>query len=310
MAISVLPQGAVSVLPDAIAFTITSIDNVYEIVYNLDAAIYSISCVSSTNATVSFIDAAGDVITEQTTVSGTVSANVATATKKLRVYINTGSNVVVTITKVAAPISGTAISGTLDTVTSTGTYTTTSTSGYAYVVVVGGGGATGGRSNTTNYNGATGGSGGVASGLVKLTGNISVTIGSAGASDNTSALAQNGVFGGNGGATTFDTVTANGGNGGYVNDTPGNGGTPGGAAGAWGSNNGTASTVATFRWVTSGTTGSGAGINAGTAGGSGIGTGGTVNTAATGYGSSGGGRAYNSSADKSGQPGVVYVLRF
>jgi hypothetical protein len=307
MSINIIPAQAVSLSPSAFSVTATTTGNIYKATLTLEPAVYSITCTSSTNATVEFYSSTNARITQATTVTGSVNVNLASTASSVGVYINTGSNIVVTISKVSSALTGTAVSGTLDTITSTGTYAGTSTSGYAYVVVVGGGGGAGGRSNS--YNADAGASGGVASGYEQLTGSVSVTIGAGGASSTGTAI-DNGIVGDSGGASTFGNTTANGGGGGVfagIRSTPG---TPGGGAGG-GNTAGDPSTVAAYSWVQSGTTGGGNGYNVNTAGvGSGIGTGGTPNTAATGYGSGGGGRTGTSNTSKPGMPGVVYVLKF
>ena len=122
------------------------------------------------------------------------------------------SNANLILTFSAAPVSST--SGTLDTITTSGTYNQT---GPAYVVADGGGG-NGGNANG-NYNGASsggGGAGGITASFYQLTGSTSVTIGGAG-----------------GGTTTFGNLSAAGGNNGGNGE--GGGGSGGAAGGSFGS---------------------------------------------------------------------------
>jgi hypothetical protein len=64
---------------------------------SLDAGIYTITCTSSTNATVDFYTNSTTVLTSATTVTGSITVNLASAVTKIGVYINTGTNVTVNI---------------------------------------------------------------------------------------------------------------------------------------------------------------------------------------------------------------------
>jgi hypothetical protein len=332
MAISVLPAPVTSSI-NANAITATTADTMYEGIVTLDPAIYTITCASATITNIQFFSGVSTLITSAVTASGTVSINLASAADRVRLWTDTGSNVVVTITKTASAMSN-VFSGTLDTVTSTGTYTGTSTSGYGYAVLVGGGGAGGScTSGGSERSGGGGGSGGVGGKFVQLTGSMSVTIGAAG----TATAGQAGAAGGN---SSFGGITANGGGGGALGNSNGAesaggaGGTVTGAdissTGATGGkgngfptslNNGSATTEI-YSFVKTGTTGSGGGggyDNPGTGAGSGIGTGGNGSnasnpTAGTGYGAGGGGAGNRQTTSAytgaNGTAGVLYVLRF
>jgi hypothetical protein len=206
----------------ASSITCTSANTMYEAGIDLQPAIYTITCVSSTIATAEIYSGPGTLITTATTLSGTVTINLASSADRVRVFTDTGSNVVVTFNKIAAALTD-RFSGTLDTITSSGTYTGTSSSGYGYVVLVGGGG--GGASNgggTAGYTGGSGGASGSASKLIQLTGSMPVTIGGGG-----SGTISNGSAGT---LSSFSGMVANGGSGGSVGGGSGGAGGSGGTA--------------------------------------------------------------------------------
>jgi hypothetical protein len=317
MPISIFPAASTSTV-NGYSISATTSGVMYVSNIELESAIYSVSCVSSTIATVEFYDNNGATIASTSTVTGSATVYITSDCSSIGAVTNTGSNIVITLSMIAVPLSGVAINGTLDTLTTSGTYTETSTSGYAYVVVVGAGGG------AARYNGGGGGSGGINQKRVALTGNISYTIGAGGSGTNN----YGGGFQTGGGATSFgNTLTANGGEAGQGEDGQGGGygsrwfgyggagGTPGGSQGGSyylngvGSNAGTSSANSSYPFVISGATGSGAGIyNTGTSTSTGgnIGRGGSAtNGDATGYGAGAG-----AGASKSGRPGVIYVLRY
>lgn len=289
---------------NAISITAASPNTLYEGRTTLDPAIYTVTCISSTITGIDFLSGQSTVLASGTTASGSTSINLASTADRFRVWTNTGSNVVITITKTASAISN-SFSGTLDTITSNTTYTQTSPSGLAYTVVVGGGG--GGGGGGASFSGGVGGAGGVGAKIVQLTGSMPIVIGAAG-----SGNGGNAGPGTAGTATTFAGITANGGGGGLGNSNAANKhGTPGTVTGGtynisatYGSGG---ATTEIYPFVAPGTTGNGGG------GGSGIGTGGNNATPgghATGYGSGGGAGTYSGSTGGNGRPGVVYVLRF
>ena len=135
MAISVFPAPVTSTLT-ASSITCASPVTLYGAPVSLQPAIYTITCVNTTVAKVEFKNSLTNIIATATTISGTVTLNLSTAADRVVVWTNTGTDVVVTITQTAAALTNN-LSGTLDTITATGTYTGTSTSGYAYVAIVG-----------------------------------------------------------------------------------------------------------------------------------------------------------------------------
>lgn len=325
MAISVFPEPVSSASTDGVSFTIPAEATQYKLAYTFPAGIYSITTSPTTSQVFIEFNIAG-VITSATTVSGSISVNLASECSE--VYVSGipsfTANTLITIDKTGENISGTEITGTLDTLTTSGTYNQT---GKLYVVAVGGGGG-GGASG--NYGGGGGGSGGVASKMVFTNTATSYTIGTSGNGGAKGNTANNGAPGNAGNVTNFgNLLTANGGGGGATGNTGAGGaaGTPGGGAGSSGVLNGDASNASSStkigQSVKSGTTGGGGGgssangIGAG-GGDGGIGTGGSGgnnNTApgnGSGYGSGGGGGRGGASTTHdggNGAPGVIYVLR-
>jgi hypothetical protein len=317
MAISVFPAASASsgTTPNfAQTFTADSANTIYLATASLSVGTYTITCVSSTIARVTFLNGNAEIVTANTA-SGTVTVNLATPATGISYLTNTGTSVVISITLTGSPITATAPSGTLETITTSQTpYTRT---GKAYVVVVGAGGNGGGGSANGGYSGGGGGSGGVSSSYMQLTGNINIVIG---------AISATNVRG-SGGATSIGALTVNGGgpgdtqNGGGSAGSPGGGGGGNGAQGNSGQNGGGASTASAYNFAVSGTTGGGGGGSAGGNGsgaGSGIGTGGSGrnNTNgsgfnnANGYGAGGAGSWPGNNQYPTGTPGVVYVVYF
>lgn len=311
----------------SIAQTFTAASNLYRYKSTVDLAVgtYTVSCVNSTNATIEFYNGS-TLITSATTSSGTVVVNLATAATNIAYFVNTGSDVIISLQLTGIALT-TASSGTVDIITTTSTYNQT---GLVYYCVVGGGG---GGGNGSAQQGGGGASGGIASGRVTLNTSTSIEIGAAGngGTGNTNQISASGtVFGGSGnagGSTVFgNIVTVNGGNGGSGGSSNnwngtrsaagGTGGTPGGGRGAgFASVNSTynalASDASTYSFVVSGTTGGGAGGDQNSYAGSGIGTGGARGnengSAGSGYGSGGGGGQNGTGGN--GAPGVVYIIR-
>jgi hypothetical protein len=320
VAIEIFPVPVESTI-NANSITATSPHTLYQGLVDLQPAIYTITCINSTIAKIQLFSGNSTLVTTTETVTGTVTINLGTAVDRVRVWTNTGSDVVVTFTKIAAALSG--ITGTIDIVTSTGTYTGTSTSGYGYAVLVGGGG--GGGGNQWNRSGASsGGAGGVCSKFVQLTGSMAVTIGSAGSA----GIGITGV-GTSGGTSTFAGMSAGGGQGGSFGTNPDSTPTALGGTATGGDFNQTANgtkenisnestsyqsvirgpnTPFTWSFVTPSNQGF-----LGT-GGDGTGYGGRAPVNATGFGAGGGGgntRANNGevSNGSNGAPGVLLVLR-
>lgn len=281
------------------------------------------------------------------TTSGTVSTDLTFQATKCFIKDTGGYNgTVVTIEYTAESATQSAQTGTLDTITSSGSYTQT---GLLHVLACGaGGGGGGGWYGGPGYgiggSCAAGGDGGtLVSKIVYTNSATTVTIGNAGNSGDGTGAGNNAPAnaGNAGGSTTFgNLITASGGGGGggapAVNGQ--RSGTQDGqsstGANKGGSNNfqtggiNGGTSIALARSIINGTNGGGGsgGYHNGNArfggagGGSGIGTGGTgrtsgaspvAATAATGYGAGGGGGSSGDGAGNgsSGSAGVVYVLR-
>ena len=300
MPISVFPAAVTSSSPSAKSITATTSNVLYEGLTNFDPAIYTITCVSSTLTRIEFWNGQ-TILTNTETLSGTVTINLGSTADRVRLWTDTGTNVVITITQIASAVSGTTISGTLDIITSSGTYTGTSTSGYGYAIVVGGGGGgAGGAVQTNVYRMGSGGGGGSSHKYVQLNGSMSVTVGAAGTG--APAAENNSPAGNAGGQSTFAGLTANGGNGGIGKNTfnAGNGGSASGGtynlsgnSGVLGNNGFAGSPNNVYKFI----------VNA-------IGTGGDHGNFgnANGYGAGGAG-GFASQTGKDGTPGVVYVLK-
>jgi hypothetical protein len=321
VAIEIFPVPVTSSI-NANSITATTSNTMYEGRLAFDSAIYTVTCTSSTIANVQFFSGL-TLVTQVTTASGTISLNLASASDRVRLWTDTGSDIVVTITKTASALSN-VFSGTLDTITSSGTYTGTSTSGYGYAVLVGGGGGGGSVANSYRRGGGGGGSGSVGGKYLELTGSMAVVIGAAGIAQ---AAPSSGTTGG---TSTFGGMSCPGGTGGVT--PPSEGAGAGGSGGATptgadvtsaGTNGGTAqgagaATTKLYPFVVNGTTGSG-GSYSFSGGGSGIGTGGSspyIGTGdnGTGYGAGGGGARnrddFTAYLGGNGTQGVLYVLRF
>jgi hypothetical protein len=292
--------------------TAASANVMYSVTAALDPGIYTISCVSSAITIMEFYNGS-TLLGTATTVSGSTTINLGSQATSYRFYTNTGTNVVVNLQITGASVS--AVTGTLDIITSSQTYNYV---GRVYAVAVGGGGG-GSGTNTSSYAGGGGGSGGVTGDTFTLNGSTSVVVGSRG---NTS------LNGGNsGGTSTFINLTANGGGGGGSSTNNfntfgvggGGGGTPGGGSGGTGRGQnagpsaGTASSASPLVYVVSGTTGGGSGgagnSNFAAAVGSGIGTGGGLAGGPNGNGAGGRGGWFNGDATN-GTTGAVYILKF
>lgn len=283
MAISVFPAPVTSSL-NASAITATSANTLYEGRTTFDPGVYTISCASATATNFEFYSNSTTLVTSGVTASGTVLINLASTADRIRLWTNTGSSIVVTITKTAAALTN-AFSGTLDTISASGTYNQT---GPAYVLVVGGG--AGGNANTGSQNVSyRGGAGGVCGAFLTLSGSTSVTVGNGGAA------------GANGNATTFGSLTANGGSG----STGGNG--------TGGNNSSSNLTTAGYPFVVASVGSYGAAGAIWNSDPSGDGTaGGNATVGFGGGGGAGGYNAYNGTrafVGGAGRQGGVYVLR-
>jgi hypothetical protein len=334
MSINIFPEPTTSSI-NSNAYTVANPLYQYKAATTLTPGIYTITTYpTSSIATISGYDESGNFLTVSTS-GGTVSWNITSTVANPFIYTNTGSDVIVTITLTAAPLTGSAMSGTLDTITSTSTYNQT---GRLYVVAVGagaGGGSGFGGAPSSTSSGGGGAGGGITGGFVITNAPTSITIGAPGngATQNTSPNA--------GGNTTFGNyLTAGGGSGLGVNgSTPWNDARGGARSGNVSGTSlhssvkvGTTGSGGEGRASVSGTGGPGEG-NGGLGAGSGVGTGGTGGGATrgtpptagngsvgNGYGAGGGGGgAANQTGSNSigtgytngaaGTQGVVYVLR-
>jgi len=290
--------------PYAFAVTLPTTGGPYEIVESFVSGVYTISWSGGGTLNADFYN--GSTYIGTATGTSSITYNLAQSATKCVLWTTVaGISVVISLTALAAA----PVSGVLYTYTASGT---PGLVGDAYCVLVGGGAA--GQGGNGNVARAGGGSGGIISFRVTLTGTETLTIGAGGVGGNPG---QN-----PGGNSTFAGQTAGGGTnigafGGAGNPNGGNGGSS--------ANNPTASSAASylFSFFSQGTTGGGAGTppqatNPPGAG-SGIGTGGTgAGTTGpggnggngTGYGS-GGGAGWNgagAATGGNGAPGVLYVV--
>lgn len=302
---------------DKFFITAAVANTAYSVPVSMDPGLYTITCVSSTIANVTFYRNNTPIATVATS-SGTVDYVLGQSATTILFYTNTGSNITINFERKFYSLPTGAVSGTLDTLTTSGTYTQT---GRSVVVGLAGGqkGANGGLCGVVNACG--GGSGGASGGRfgptqVELTGNMSYTIG-AGGTGASHAL---------GGSTTFAGQTATSGgtgssgvqgggvgfnNPGSIGPFPpviGTGTTGGGGKGGW------------FyeTYYVNGSTGAGnGGIGKGGDGGNTVSSGTAPNGGVgTGYAAGGGGggsvRASSGTPGTGGDgsQGVIYVLRF
>jgi hypothetical protein len=292
-----------------------------------DSGIYTITTFPTTSqVTVTFADTTNTF--KVTTVGGTATSSLSFVPTLTTMWTDTGTNVLVTLNRTAAALNAGGLSGTLDTITSSGTYNQT---GKLFVVAISGGwgggrGGSGPALPQTNdeFAGGRGGWGGswAVYGPAIVNTATTVTVGTGGngeAASNTSNVGAG--YGNAGGTTSFGNfAVANASN---TNLNKANGGNPNGA-GYIGP--GTSASSILYRDISANGTNGGGGQGAGTANGasnglgSGIGTGGNGSSstnlpgnAGTGYGAGGGGgrqtARFNGTAGGAGSPGVIYVLR-
>jgi hypothetical protein len=320
MSINIFPEPTTSSV-NSVSYTIPLTSLTYKVARDFSPGIYTITT-NAGSAEITFYDSSS--LLSPATTSGSLTYNLGQTVNGF--YVTTSSaGAILTFTLTATAITGSALSGTVDTVTTSQTYNQTGT---LYVVAFGGGGA-GAASNTGWSDSAAGGggSGYLASSIVVANAPTSITIGAGG---NSSGAA--------GGTTNFGNLLSAGGGSGGTTGGGNSGGDGGGNGQRGGVNSGTraASAIGTNRSdvISSNlTTGGGSAgspngwsfPNGISAAGSGIGTGGaggnwqanTISNAGspgTGYASGGGGGASGyyggvSRAGGAGMPGVVYVLR-
>ena len=336
MAFTLFPVPALSTLSTN-GFQVPLANTQYQVSgTTFDAGTYKITTFPTTSqATITFGTSAGvQLIT--TTIDGTVTVNLGVNATYSTIYINTGTNIIVSIERTADILTGVSISGTLDTITTSGTYNQT---GKLFVVAIAGGegGGSGGANGaggwtSDEYGGGNGGTSGAWATYLGYSNTAqTITIGTGGNGQAALTGSPTGITRGNaGGTTSFGSLAvannANvnlnkglGGNGGNGGDTSasvtlfkniGNITTGGGGSGAQSGSSGSDNTQSAY-----GARGAGTGL------GSGIGTGGNgapnfnvAANAATGRAAGGGGgygrtSRYNGSAGAAGTGGVVYVLR-
>lgn len=310
MAISVFPiadTGGVEAY--SVATTTANIQK--SVTIDLDPGVYEVSVSPTSSIGIIQFFNGSTYIGQTTTVSGIINFNLATPANRIMVQSN-NVNDVVTIALAANLVVSNTISGTLDTISTSGTYNQT---GLLWVLALGGGGGGGGGKNGYQANSAGGASGTMSMFYGDVNSSTSVTIGTGGngSPPNTGGLA--------GTTTSFGTyAVAKGGDGG--------GGPTFGGGAATGTNSGTVIVASVgaggtqnhpYRVVKDGTTGGGGQPfpSAVSGGGSGIGTGGgnsgNNGTNATGFAAGGGGagtsNGHNPGTGGNGTGGVVYVLR-
>lgn len=248
----------------------------------------------------------GTKIVSATTISGTVTVNLSSSADTVYYYTTGGTDVVIGFSLTGTNLTRTAPSGTVDTITTSGTYSQT---GLVYAIALGGG-ASGGAGATYNsgyYATTSGGStGSIAEGWITLSSSTTVTIGAGGLGVGAATYSNPGSPGG---TTSFGThLIAVGGRGGGNSCCSMSYSEPGSPS--------VGSSV-----VDPITTGFSYGIqkpiygglgstSAGeVAGGSGIGLGGQSKGASGTGRASGGAGGTNAVTSGAGAPGVVYVIR-
>ena len=217
----------------------------YRVPISLTAGVYEVTCVSTTIATVVFWNG-GTFVAQGVTVSGVATIDVGSTVTHIMISIDTGTDVSVGLiqTGITQPV----LTGVLDTISATGSYTAASP-GIANVLILGGGG--GGGTGVGALNGGGGSASFASIGEYTLTpASVAVVVGAGGA------------VAGDGGTTTFDGVSALGGIGATSNV---------GGAGGSGGGGGTTSSPAVAPGGANGNPGNPAGGGGG-AGGAGSGT--------------------------------------
>ena len=279
MAVSVfpIPSSSGSSGPFAYAASIPAATTKYKHTQAFAAGVYTITSSPTYAATVTFYDATS-LIVETVTVSGTITINLATPATYVIISVVTGA-CTVSISLTANSLVSTSLSGTLDTITTTGNYNQT---GPLYVLCFGGG-ASGSVGNNGGHIGGKGG--GQTASLVYTNAATLVTLG---ASNGTTTFGNlvTATSGGTGAANSGPAAVSTAIQPQIINATTGGGGTTGNFNGN------------TFNSPTNGAVG-----NIGTGGAGSNGNGGN----ATGYASGGGGSLGGTAG--AGSPGIVYVLR-
>ena len=105
-------------------FTATASSTLYAATASFTAGTYTVTCPSAAKCIVDFYNGS-TFLAAAKTVTGTVDVNLASAADRIKFYTNTsGTSIGILLT--GSPVSA-SVSGTLDTITSSGTYTGTGT---------------------------------------------------------------------------------------------------------------------------------------------------------------------------------------
>ena len=212
MASTVFPVAAAAAAASTLGdgMTITA-GTAKKVVRSYPAGTYTLTCISSTVAYVTFYSGSTEVGRTKT-VSGTITYSLPSAADQALFSVDTGTSISVSLTQTANTQAGT--SGTVQIFTTSGNLA----AGTYYVTVIGGGGSGGGSSPNNNNFGGGGGSGGMASGYLTFNTTTAYTVGAAGGISTLSNLTANAGNAGGYGANAFGGV--------------GTGGTPGGVDGS------------------------------------------------------------------------------
>ena len=282
--------------PFAVANTLPLANTLYDVTASLVSGVYTISWSGGGTLNIDFYN--GTTLVTSASGTSSITVNLAQSVTNYKLWLTVaGASVVISLSGLAtAPISGTIYSY------STSQIIPLVGDGYFLLVGAAGGSVT-----------ASGGSGGIVTGRITLTGLQAFVVGIAGNSAVYNGAATAGT------ASTFAGFTAGGG-GGANGSTPGSAGSPNGVIGATGNSPGsttsTAAVISGFSFFTIGSTGSGgaAGGGGGAAGGGiGIGTGGFSTSSgnggsATGFGASGGGTQTPGSFGGASTGGLLYIV--
>ena len=139
MAITVYPvtSTAAGTNLTATVMSAATANTAYSGTVSLVPGVYTITCTSTVTTYMDFFNGSTPITTSGSvyTTSGTVAINLATAPTKIVFWTTSGTNTTITLTETGTPVATTAVSGTLDTLTTSGTYNQT---GSLYVIAVGG----------------------------------------------------------------------------------------------------------------------------------------------------------------------------
>ena len=166
--------------------TVPNSSQPYKVTESLSGGVYTITCVSSTVAQLTFLLSDNTLFKTQTS-SGTVQITMSLPASAYYIKTNTGTNINVTVTQNSfSPVTSQITAGSLETLTTSGTYTST---GMRWVVLFGGGYPGGGGG--PGYPGSGGSSGKMIESPFYCGGSVAYTVGA-----------------GNGGTSTFGTLSS------------------------------------------------------------------------------------------------------